>query len=66
MSVPTQGESYSKLIEHIRKAQEEAAMLSHLTGLNDDRALSHGWLAISENLKKMQSMITSLAMGRLQ
>ena len=66
MSVPTQGESYSKLIEYLRKAQEEAATLGHLASANDNRLTALGWLTVSEALKKMQHHITLLAQGKLQ
>jgi hypothetical protein len=66
MSVPTQGEAYSKLMEHLRQAQEEAATLAHLANANDDRKLAQGWLTVSENFKKMQHAVTTLAMRRMQ
>jgi hypothetical protein len=66
MGVPTQGEAYSKLMEHLRLAQEEAATLAHLASANDDRKLAQGWLLVSENFKKMQHSVTTLAMRRMQ
>lgn len=66
MSVPTQGESFSKLIEYIRKAQEEAAILAHLARANNSIAVANGWLAMSENFKKAQQIVTAIAQGRLQ
>lgn len=60
-TVPTQGETYSQLMEHLRKAQEASAMLAHLAAANDDRSLSNGWLVVSENFRKMQHSITQLA-----
>lgn len=67
-SVPTRGESYSKLIEYLRKGQEEAAVLAHLH--RDDsrtgRAMAMGWLAVSEGLKLMQKQVTDLARRGLQ
>lgn len=67
MSVPTQSETFSKLIEHIVKAQEESAMMSHLAMANDDRQLGESWLKVSENFKKMQHTLTLLATrGSLQ
>jgi hypothetical protein len=66
MSVPTQGEAYSKLMEYLRLAQEEAATLAHLANANDDRKLALSWLAVSENFKKMQHSITTLATRGLQ
>ena len=66
MSLPTQGEEYSKLLEFLRKAQESSAMLAHLASANDDRVLAKGWLGIEELLKRMATQITKLAMGKLQ
>lgn len=63
MSVPTQGETFSKLMEHLRLAQEDAAMLAHLANANDDRLKAMGWLAVSEQLKKAQHGVTQLATG---
>lgn len=65
-SIPTQGESFSKLIEYIRLAQEEASILAHLANANDSRYLARSWLQVSENFKKMQHQLTALATGKLQ
>jgi len=66
MSIPTQGETYARLLEYLRKAQEEAAMMAHLLQANDSTRLALAWLAVSENMKKMQHHLTILAQGRLQ
>jgi hypothetical protein len=66
MSIPTQGEAYSKLMEYLRLAQEEAATLAHLANANDDRKLALGWLKVSENFKSMQHSVTILATRGLQ
>ena len=66
MSIPTKGESYSKLMEHLRKAQEEASTLAHLHGLNDDRKMAVGWLQVSEMFKKVQKQVTTMATRGLQ
>jgi hypothetical protein len=60
MSLPTTGEEFAKLIEHLRKAQEAAAMLSHLEADNST-TLSQGWLAVSEMLKSTVIKVTELA-----
>lgn len=68
MSVPTRGETYSQLLEYLIKAQESCAMLAHLHNTEEsdiDKTLAHGWLGISELLKKMQHKVTQMAMGRL-
>ena len=61
MSVPTTGEAYSQLMEHLRLAQEAAAMLAHLHKANDKHETSRRWLLVSENFKKMQYTLTQLA-----
>lgn len=63
---PTSGETFAKLIHHIREAQEQSAALAHLANANDDRTLALGWLAVEEQLKKMQHILTNLAMRKLQ
>jgi hypothetical protein len=64
MSIPTEGEIFSQLLEHIRKAQEAAAMLGHLTRDND-KVKAQGWLAISEMFKLTVKNVTKLAMRKM-
>jgi len=69
MSVPTKGETYFKLMEHLRLAQEDAAMLMHLNNADGDgpgTVLARGWWNVTEQLKKMQNTITILAKRGLQ
>lgn len=69
MSVPTQGESFAKLLEYLRKAQEESATMGHLTGLQGsamDQLLAKGWYGISELLGQVCIQVTKLAQGKLQ
>jgi hypothetical protein len=69
VTVPTQGESFAIFIEHLRKAQEQAAMLAHLyraEGSAKDQLLAQGWLGISELIKRMIHQTTELAKGKLQ
>lgn len=69
MSIPTKGETFSLLIEHLRKAQEQSAMMAHLTNTEGDdkgRLLAQGWLTVSEGLKIMQLKIIEMAKGKLQ
>ena len=68
MSLPTIAEEYAKLIEHLRKGQENAAMIAHLLnseGGGKGAVLSRAWLHIEDNLKKMCDIVTKLAQGRL-
>lgn len=68
MTVPTQGEECVKLLEYLVKAQESCAMLSHLANAHGsssrDKLLATGWMAIAENIRKMEFIITKLAMGK--
>lgn len=66
MSLPSSGETFAKLIEHLRRAQEDAAMLAHLNAADDNRLIAQGWLAVSEMLKKTQYNVTNLAKRGLQ
>jgi hypothetical protein len=69
MIVPTRGETYSKLLHHIREAQDQAAIMAHLhnTEANDmDRLLAKGWLGVEEMLKLFAHQVTQLAMNKLQ
>lgn len=69
MSVPTHGETYAKLVEHLRLAQEDSAMLAHLRRAEGDakgRLMADGWLTISEALRLFQRKVSELAQGRLQ
>lgn len=63
MSLPTESETFAKLLEHLRKAQEEAATLGHLCADNEPTR-SHGWLGISELLGRMVVQTTKLAMRK--
>lgn len=67
--IPTRGLAFSKLCEHLREAQDAAAMLAHLhntEGSAMDRTLAHGWLGIEELLKRMVHQVTALAANKLQ
>jgi hypothetical protein len=61
MSIPTSGETFSQLIEHIAKAQEAAAMMAHLDRANDSAHRAQGWLAVSEMFKLIRHQVTKLA-----
>jgi len=65
MSVPTKGEVFAELTEHIRKAQENAATLGHLSR-DEDKLHAQGWLGVSEMFKLILDRVTKLAMRRMQ
>lgn len=67
--VPSRSIVYAKLLEHIREAQECAALMAHLhnTEGNDmDKLLAKGWLGVSEMFKMTGHTVTTLAMNKLQ
>lgn len=68
LGVPTRGLTYAKLTDHLREAQDCAAMMAHLhnTEGNDmDKLLARGWLGIEELLKRMNHKVTQLAMKNM-
>ena len=60
MTLPTRGEKFAELIEHLRMAEEAAAMLGHLHA-DEDKTMSHGWLGVSELLSRTVMAVTELA-----
>jgi len=66
MSVPTMGECYARLTEHLIKAQEEAAMIGHLFNAEGRSQMGRMWIETSDKLKKINYQLTLLAQGRLQ
>lgn len=69
VSTPSISETYMKLHEHLRLAQEDAAMLAHLTraqsSAKKDQLMADGWLTVSEALKLMIGKVRVLLQGRL-
>jgi hypothetical protein len=66
MSVPTKGETFSQLIDHLRLAQEASAMLGHLSIANQEQKVGEAWLQVSELLKRTQKGVIDLATRGLQ
>lgn len=69
MTVPTQGETLTQLIEHLRLSQEAAYLMAHLTramGGRKDNALADGWFAIGEMLKRTNYQVIQIGQGKLQ
>lgn len=64
MGIPTKSEAYSQLTEHLRLAQEAAAMLQMLNQAQGDApamVLGRGWFHVSEALKAMNHKVIQLA-----
>jgi len=65
VSIPTKGDEFAKLIEHLRKAQEASAMLAHLERDHNKR-LAIGWLGVEQQLKLTVQAVTMLATKGIQ
>lgn len=67
--VPTRGEAYTKLIYHLREAENQAYVISHLHGTEDgavDKQMALLWQLAGENIARMVATLTSLATGNMQ
>ncbi len=65
----SRSEVYLKLLDHIREAQDCAALLSHLHNTEDsqmDKVLAKGWLGMSEMFKLTAYQVTQLAKNKMQ
>ena len=60
MGVPTTGETFAKLLEHLRLAEEDAAMMGHLVA-DEDPLRQQGWYKVSEMLRLTVENVTKLA-----
>lgn len=61
MNIPTESEAFSRLIDHLRLAEEEAYKLMHLARMNNRNPLADGWFSVGELLKRMIFQVTMLA-----
>ena len=60
-------ETYLKLMHHLREAQDQAAVLSHLHHTDVSKfetALANGWLKVSMMLGEMTQAIQKLAANK--
>lgn len=65
----TRSETFAKLLDLLRQAQDQANVMAHLhnTEGNDmDKLLAKGWLGIGELINRMCAQITKMAMKKLQ
>ncbi len=64
--VPTKGLTFSKLVDHLRQAEECAYMLAHLHA-DESEVMCAGWRACGDMFKLLIDRVTKLATsGRLQ
>jgi hypothetical protein len=64
----SRGITYSKLLDHLREAEDCAYTLAHLhntEGNDKDKLLANAWLLVGELFKQHRAKITQLAMGKL-
>ena len=66
MSVPTKGEAFALLIDHLRYAQEQAAILGHLAHSDQDSRLGDAWLTVSDLMKTVQIQVIEMAKKGMQ
>lgn len=67
--IVTRGDAFSKLMYHLREAQDMAAVIGHLYNTEDDnmsKLLAKGWYGISELIKMMILRITEMAKRQFQ
>lgn len=67
--IPTRGDTYAKLIHHLREAQDSAAMLAHLHNTESnpkDVIIAKGWFNVEELIKKMIHNLAVLAKWQMQ
>jgi len=68
MAVPTRGDTYDKLRYHVVQAQDSAAMMAHLHGMEDnakDQARAKQWIQVSELFKQIMAKLNKLAQSGL-
>ena len=67
--VPTRGDTFARLVHHLREAQDHAAMLAHLYNADGDAkgmTIGRGWLRVEDMLKRMIHTVTEIAKGYVQ
>ena len=60
---PSEADTFAQLLEHLRLAQECAAVIGHLRKANDDHITGDMWILVAEMFKKTEKRVTQLAMG---
>ena len=71
MTLPTRGETFAQIDEHLIRLQELFATMAHLQRAefaniigSKDRALADGWLAMSETMKLVRHQVIQLQRGK--
>ena len=67
--VPTRGDAYTKLMHHLKEAEDQAYVLSHLHNTEDaelDKLMAKGWLGVGQLLDSIHTRIVALAANKFQ
>ena len=67
--VVTRGETFAKLLFHLREAQDQAAVMAHLENTESGphaAASAKGWLMVSEMMRRIVKQVTDMARSGLQ
>jgi hypothetical protein len=65
----TKSEAFSKFMHHIREAQDQALVISHLLRTEDtkkDELLATGWRGIAELMDRIHAQVLKLGQGKMQ
>jgi len=57
----SEGETFARLIEHLKLAAEDAYLIGHYKKANDEELLGQGWLGIGQMLERTCIGVTDLA-----
>ncbi len=63
--VVSEADTFARLLEHLRMAQEACYTLGHLRKANDDKVTGQGFIACGEMFKRTITVVTTLATGSL-
>jgi hypothetical protein len=57
----SEGETFARLIEHLKLAAEDAYLIGHYKKANDDELRGQGYLAVGQMLERVCVSVTDLA-----
>jgi hypothetical protein len=62
----SEGDTFAKMIEHLRQAQECAYLIGHLRKSNNDKVTGQGWIAVGEMLKMTINNVIKLGTNKMR
>lgn len=62
----SEGETFAKIIERLREAEEQIYILGHYKKENGDELIGQGFLGVGQSLEKMRALLTQLATGKIR